>query len=115
MGRSLVYSSLTNDNDYIIKSLYVLIDRMDSFDVPIPLMTALGAQAMLHIQLSSINTSTAEFLKGNFPDFGEFGLILSISINRYDHVRTVSSPDHSFSLASLTKRLTSTSCIYFRL
>ena len=31
------------------------------------------------------------------------------------HVGTVSSPNHTFSCASLTKRLTSTSCTYFLL
>ena len=44
-----------------------------------------------------------------------FGLMLYVSVNSYGHVRTVSSPNHTFSWASLTKLLTSTSCTYFRL
>ena len=39
-----------------------------------------------------------------------FGLILYISVNSYGHVEMVSSDNHTFSWASLTKRLTSTSC-----
>ena len=36
-------------------------------------------------------------------------------VNSYGHCRTVSSPNHTFSWAGLNKRLTSNSCIYFRL
>ena len=36
-------------------------------------------------------------------------------VNSYAHGGLVSSPNHTFSWASLNKRLTSTSCIYFRL
>ena len=36
-------------------------------------------------------------------------------VNRYGHGGTVSSHNHTFSLASLNKQLTSTSCIYLRL
>ena len=36
-------------------------------------------------------------------------------INSYGHCGTVSSPNHTFSWASLNKQLTSTSCTYFRL
>ena len=36
-------------------------------------------------------------------------------VNSYGHGRTVSSPNHTFSWASLNKQLTSTSCTYFRL
>ena len=42
-----------------------------------------------------------------------FALILSPSVNSYGHVGAVSSPNHTFSSASLTKQLTSTSCTYF--
>ena len=44
-----------------------------------------------------------------------FGLMLYIPVNSYGHVRTVSSPNHTFFLASLTMGLSSTSCTYFRL
>ena len=36
-------------------------------------------------------------------------------VNSYGHGRTVSSPNHTFSWASLNKQLTSTSCTYFPL
>ena len=36
-------------------------------------------------------------------------------VNSYGHGATVSSPNHTFSWASLNKQLTSTSCTYFRL
>ena len=36
-------------------------------------------------------------------------------VNSYGHGGTVSSPNHTFSWASLKKQLTSTSCTYFRL
>ena len=36
-------------------------------------------------------------------------------VNSYGHCGTVSSPNHTFSWASLNKQLTSTSCTYFRL
>ena len=36
-------------------------------------------------------------------------------VNSYGHCGTVSSPNHTFSWASLNKQLTSTSCKYFRL
>ena len=36
-------------------------------------------------------------------------------VNSYGHGVTVSSPNHTFSWASLKKQLTSTSCTYFRL
>ena len=36
-------------------------------------------------------------------------------VNSYGHGGTVSSPNHTFSWASLNKQLTSTSCTYFRL
>ena len=52
-----------------------------------------------------------------FADFGSqflFGLILYVSINSYGHVETVSSPRHTFSWASLIKRLTSNLCTNFR-
>ena len=42
-----------------------------------------------------------------------FDLILNFPVNSYGHVGTVSSPNHTFSWASLTKQLTSTSCTYF--
>ena len=35
-------------------------------------------------------------------------------VNSYGHGGTVSSPNHTFSWASLNKQLTSTSCTYFR-
>ena len=40
-----------------------------------------------------------------FPSLS--GLILNVSVNNYGHVETVSSPNHTFSCASLTQRLTS--------
>ena len=40
---------------------------------------------------------------------GGVGLILNIPVNSYGHVGMVSSPNHTFSLTCLTKRLTSTS------
>ena len=43
-----------------------------------------------------------------------FVLLLHIQVNSYGHGGTVSSPDHTFSWASLNKQLTSTSCTYFR-
>ena len=36
-------------------------------------------------------------------------------VNSYGHCGTVSSPNHTFSWASLNKQLTSTSCTYFHL
>ena len=36
-------------------------------------------------------------------------------VNSYGHCGTVSSPNHTFSWASLNKQFTSTSCTYFRL
>ena len=44
-------------------------------------------------------------------------LILGVTdkINSYGHGRTVSSPIHTFSWASLNKQLTSTFCTYFPL
>ena len=42
-------------------------------------------------------------------------LIVYASVNSYGHVETVSLSDHNFSWASLTKRLTISSCKYFRL
>ena len=44
-----------------------------------------------------------------------FSLALYISVNSYGHVETVSSPNHTFSWASVTKQLTSTLYTYFRL
>ena len=44
-----------------------------------------------------------------------FGPLLYVPVNSYGHVGTVSSPKHFFSWTSLNKRLTSTSCTYFRL
>ena len=40
-------------------------------------------------------------------------LILYVSVNIYGHFETVSTTNHTFSWASLTKRLTSNSCTYF--
>ena len=40
---------------------------------------------------------------------------LPVQVNSYGHCGTVSSPNHTFSLAGLNKRLTSNSCTYFRL
>ena len=42
----------------------------------------------------------------------DFGLILYVPVNSYGHVGTVSSPNHIFSSASLTKGLTSILCTY---
>ena len=42
-----------------------------------------------------------------------FGLVLYVSVNRYGHVETVCSPNHTFFWSSLTEQLTSTSCTYF--
>ena len=42
-------------------------------------------------------------------------VLLYAPINRYAHGGTVSSPNHTFSWASLDKQLTSNSCTYFRL
>ena len=50
---------------------------------------------------------------GDDDDDFWFGFMLYIPVNSYDHFVTVSSPNHTFSLASLTKWLTSTSCIHF--
>ena len=44
-----------------------------------------------------------------------FVLLLYVPINSYGYGGTVSSPNHTFSWASLNKRLISTSCTYFRL
>ena len=41
-------------------------------------------------------------------------LLLYVPVNSYGHYETVSSPNHTFSWASLNKQLTSTSCTYFR-
>ena len=38
-----------------------------------------------------------------------------VPVNSYGHVEMVSLPNHTFSRASLTKWLTSTSCTYFNL
>ena len=42
-------------------------------------------------------------------------LCFTSQVNSYGHGGTVSSPNHTFSWASLNKQLTSTSCTYFRL
>ena len=42
-----------------------------------------------------------------------FGLILCVPVNNYGHVGTVSSPNQTFSWASLTKQLDCTLCTYF--
>ena len=42
-----------------------------------------------------------------------FCLMLYVPVNSYGHAGTVSSPNHTFYWANLTKPLTSTSCIYF--
>ena len=44
---------------------------------------------------------------------GSIELCLFDSVNRYGHVKTVSSPNHTFAWASLTKQFTSASCTYF--
>ena len=46
-----------------------------------------------------------------------FGLMFYVllPVNSYGHVETVSSPNHTFSWASLTKLSTSTSCTHLRL
>ena len=44
-----------------------------------------------------------------------FGLLLYVPVNSYGHGGTVSSPNHTFSWASLNKQFTSISCTYFRL
>ena len=42
-------------------------------------------------------------------------LLLYVPVNSYHgHYRMVSSPNHTFSWASLNKRITSTSCTYFQ-
>ena len=41
-----------------------------------------------------------------------FDLMLYLPVNSYGHVRTVSSPNHTFTWASLTKWLTGTLCTY---
>ena len=49
------------------------------------------------------------------PGFDLIRYISMISFNSCSHVETVSSPNHTFSWARFTKRLTSTLCTYFRL
>ena len=44
-----------------------------------------------------------------------FVLLFTSQVNSYGHGRMVSSPNHTFSWASLNKQLTSTLCTYFRL
>ena len=44
-----------------------------------------------------------------------FVLMLTSQVNSYGHGETVSSPNHTFSWASLNKQLTSTLRTYFRL
>ena len=44
-----------------------------------------------------------------------FVLLLYIPVNSYGHGGTVSSPNHTFSLASLNKQLTNNLFTYFRL
>ena len=39
----------------------------------------------------------------------------TFQVNSYGHGGTVSSPNHTFSRASLNKQLTSTACTYFHL
>ena len=54
-------------------------------------------------------------LKGlDAGSFG-FGLLLYVPVNSYGHVGMVSSPNYTFSGASLNKHLAITSCTYFRL
>ena len=48
-------------------------------------------------------------ITGNFW----FGLVLYVPVNSYGHVGMVSSQNHTFTWASLTKQLISTSCTYF--
>ena len=66
-------------------------------------------------------------LRGQHPNFERRQQFLTYSnvfclfycftsqVNSYGHCGTVSSPNHTFSWASLNKQLTSTSCTYFRL
>ena len=55
--------------------------------------------------------------KGKLCDIKLFfiWLMFYVPVNSYSHVRTVSSPSNTFSWASLSKRLTSTSYTYFGL
>ena len=46
-------------------------------------------------------------------NYFDFGLVLYVPVNSYGHVRVVSSPYHTFSWASMTKCLTTTSCTFF--
>ena len=59
----------------------------------------------------------AFFFGGGGGGRGGERFMLNIPVNSYVMVMIgmVSSPNHTFSTASLTKQLTSTSCTYFRL
>ena len=75
-----------------------------------------------HISLFTTYVSTSTVLPAKSDSDVVFCLqLLSLfccftsQVNSYGHGGTVSSPNHTFSWASLNKQLASTSCIYFRL
>ena len=73
-----------------------------------------------YVVLSADNISVVVFLTrkgGPVMYLVILGLFVCLvaTVNRYGHGGTVSSPNHTFSWASLNKQLTSTLCTYFRL
>ena len=60
---------------------------------------------------------TLDDLLGDLLEDGRWLFICCFTsqVSSYGHGGTVSSPNHTFSWASLNKQLTSTSCTYFRL
>ena len=90
----------------------------------------------IHTQITTnVNDGIKTIVQGNLADQRYFEQILrpvvvpfaqvpgfvclfccfTSQVNSCGHCGTVSSPNHTFSLASLNKQVTSTSCTYFRL
>ena len=68
--------------------------------------------ANFYVANMSFNAIREKNASVNFRIYSMFGLMPNVPVNSYSHVGMVSSFNQIFSWASLTKRLTSTLCIY---
>ena len=69
-----------------------------------------GVTCSLDIVIKMGKNTTPSIKKKQTPHPMLGGSMLNAPVNSYGHVGTVSSPNHTFSSASLTMRLASTSC-----
>ena len=72
----------------------------------------------LSLEIASTSSGDPDEMLQNLPWSSLVASIVPVcfvAVNSYGHYRTVSSPNHTFTWASLNKRLTSTSCTYSRL